>query len=83
MSEGGRLSVLCRDIHVLTLKAPTPQNGQTHSNNLSAIADKLFDVFDHFVKLTLKLLIGALIPTKKLKSNHHILVFFYAFYFRF
>ena len=26
----------------LTLKAPTPQNGQTHSNNSSATADELF-----------------------------------------
>ena len=25
----------------LTLKAPTPQNGQTHSNNSSAVADEL------------------------------------------
>ena len=28
---------------MLTLSAPTPQNGQTHSNNSSAIADKLFE----------------------------------------
>ena len=28
---------------MLTLKAPTPQNGQTHSNNSSATADKLFE----------------------------------------
>ena len=27
----------------LTLKAPLPQNGQTHSNNLSETADELFD----------------------------------------
>ena len=27
----------------LTLKAPIPQNGQTHSNNSSAIADELFE----------------------------------------
>ena len=27
----------------LTLKVPTPQNGQTHSNNLSARADELFE----------------------------------------
>ena len=26
--------------HVLTLSVPTPQNGQTHSHNSSAIADK-------------------------------------------
>ena len=26
----------------LTLKAPTPQNDQTHSNNLLATADELF-----------------------------------------
>ena len=25
-----------------TLKAPTPKNGQTHSNNSSEIADELF-----------------------------------------
>ena len=27
----------------LTLYVPTPQNGQTHSNNLSAFADALFE----------------------------------------
>ena len=27
---------------------------KTHSNNLSAKADELFDVFDHFVGLALK-----------------------------
>ena len=26
---------------MLTLKTPTPQNGQTHSNNSSAVADEL------------------------------------------
>ena len=26
----------------LTLSEPTPQNGQRHSNNLSAVANKLF-----------------------------------------
>ena len=34
---------------------PTSQNGQTHSNNLSATADKLI-VFDHFMGLALKVL---------------------------
>ena len=28
---------------ILTLSAPTPQNGQIHSNNSSAVADELFD----------------------------------------
>ena len=27
----------------LTLRAPTPQNGLTHSKNYSATADKLFE----------------------------------------
>ena len=36
---------------ILTLKAPIPQNGQTHSNNSSAVC---FSVFDHFVELALK-----------------------------
>ena len=35
----------------LSLSAPTSQNGQTHSNNLSAIC---LSVFDHFVGLALK-----------------------------
>ena len=39
---------------LLTLEAPTPHNGQTHLKNALAIVDKLFDVFDHFVGLTLK-----------------------------
>ena len=29
------------DMILLTLEAPTPQNGQTHSNNSSATADEL------------------------------------------
>ena len=37
----------------LTLKTPTPQNGQTHSNNSSAVGDELFEC-DHFVGLALK-----------------------------
>ena len=28
---------------ILTLEGPTPQNGQTHSNDLLAVADKLFE----------------------------------------
>ena len=28
---------------MLTLQAPASQNGQTHSNNLSAVADELFE----------------------------------------
>ena len=49
----------------VALQATTPQNGQTYSNNSSAIADELLEyvgnsrkivlsVFDHFVGLTLK-----------------------------
>ena len=36
------LIFLTMDEAKLTLQAPTPQNGQTHSNNLSVIADELF-----------------------------------------
>ena len=28
---------------MLTLQAPASQNGQTHSNNLPAVADELFE----------------------------------------
>ena len=38
---------------ILTLKEPTLQNGQTHSNNSSAIADECLSVFDPFVGLAL------------------------------
>ena len=38
----------------LNLEASTPQNGQTHSNNSSAIAEKCLSVFDNFVGLALK-----------------------------
>ena len=38
----------------LTSSAQTPQNGEMHSNNLLAKADKFFSVFDHFVGLLLK-----------------------------
>ena len=37
-------------LYSLTFEAPTPQNGQTHSNNSSAAANGLC-VFDHFVEL--------------------------------
>ena len=30
---------------ILTILTPTPQNGQTHSNNSSATADELFECF--------------------------------------
>ena len=39
----------------VTLWAPTPQNGQPHSNDSSAFADEYcLNVFDHFVELSLK-----------------------------
>ena len=37
---------------------PTPQNGQTHSNNSSATADELLSLFDHFMGLPFKGLIS-------------------------
>ena len=37
----------------LTLYAPNPKIGQTHSKTSSVTADKLF-VFDHFVGFALK-----------------------------
>ena len=36
---------------LLTLKAPIPQNGQTHSNNSSATADELFERVWPFCKV--------------------------------
>ena len=40
---------------VFALSASTPQNSQTHSNNLLLVANELFvSVFDHFVGLALK-----------------------------
>ena len=39
---------------VLTLYAPTLQNGQTHSHNLSATPTNCLSVFGHFVGLALK-----------------------------
>ena len=38
----------------LTIYVPTPQNGQTPSNNSLAIADKLFEWLDNFVELAPK-----------------------------
>ena len=46
--------------YILTLYAPTPQNGQTHSNSSSAIADECLSVFDHFVELALKGLVAEI-----------------------
>ena len=59
MSENvrGIISQLCW--RYLTLQAPTPQNGQTHSNNSLAVADELLSVFDHFVELALGGLTGV------------------------
>ena len=37
------LKCLRHQIKCLTLEAPTLQNGQTHSKNLSAVADELFE----------------------------------------
>ena len=34
----------------LTLQGPVPQNGQTHSNNLLATADELFECVWPFCK---------------------------------
>ena len=31
------------ELKVLTLSAPTPENGQTHSNNWSSTADELLE----------------------------------------
>ena len=44
----------------LNIYAPTPQNGQTHSTNSSAVATNCLSVFDHFVELALK---GLLLKT--------------------
>ena len=38
--------------HIVQLAQTT--NGQTHSNNSSATADELFELFDHFLGLALK-----------------------------
>ena len=44
-------------IFILTLYAPTPQNGQTHRQ----LPTKCLSVFDHFVGLTLKRLTALLV----------------------
>ena len=38
----------------LTLYKPTPQNGQTNSNNSSAMQTNCLNVFDHFMGVALK-----------------------------
>ena len=45
----------------------TPQNGQTHSNNSSAVADEL-SVFDHFVGFAPKRLTYVSIYHLEIKS---------------
>ena len=62
------LNILFR-AHNLTLLAPIPQNGQTHSNNSSAIWRRIVCVFDHFVKLAL----NGLMMNKITKSLMDIL----------
>ena len=39
----GFTGTMTKIYRALTLYVPTPQNGQTHSNNSSAIADELFE----------------------------------------
>ena len=40
---------------MLTFLVPTSQNGETHSNNSSAISRRYcLSVFDHFARLALK-----------------------------
>ena len=39
---------------LLTLLAPTPQNGQTYSNNRRLLPMNCLSVFDHFVGLAHK-----------------------------
>ena len=46
------------------LKRQSPQNGQTHSNNLPAKAD-VFSMFDRFVGLALKIQKGLLLSNIK------------------
>ena len=50
----------------LTLYRPTPQNGQSHSNNSSAIADQLFECAWPFCRLELK---GLTIKTPEGRSD--------------
>ena len=49
----------------------TPQNGQTHSNNASDVADEFFEG-DYFVVLALKGLVCMTVPSTKvhLKKVH-------------
>ena len=44
------------------------QNGQTHLNNLAAVAEELLSVFDNFVGLTLKGLKDCLVFSVKLQA---------------
>ena len=41
----------------LTLSAPTPQNGQTHSKNSPAVVENCLSVFNYFAGLVFKGLI--------------------------
>ena len=52
----------------LTLSAPILQNGQTHSNNSSALSTNCSSVFDHFVGLALKGLSLELVGTSYLSG---------------
>ena len=60
----------------LTLLAPISQNGQTHSNNSSAIWRRIVWVFDHFVGLALKgLRYNAMCCSKVVSLYHKLGVF--------
>ena len=58
-------------------KAPTLQNGQTHSNNSSALSTNCLSVFDHFVELALKCLAWQLVSGLCNSVDHSVL--FYLF----
>ena len=48
---------------ILTLQAPTPQNGQTHLNNCLLLPTNCLSVFDHFVGLALE---GFIIAVRRI-----------------
>ena len=62
--------VLAVETPILTLEAPTPQNGQINANNSLNVTDNL-SVFDYFEGLTFQeiMLSGNLENTKRMQRD--------------
>ena len=60
--------------HQVNILSANPQNGQTHSNNLSTFAEELLSMFEHFMGVVRKCILYPL-KTVKIEKSEGFLVF--------